>query len=728
MRKCEFCSAKLPEFASFCDFCGYASVYGHVTDQGDHFQTLTSQDADDVSNIATLTNLPTHPSIPLHSMSTVPLVTEEEEEKRHRVAVLGFSIPLLGDLGIQSQLPGSVPTIQGTPQVGDVPTISGTPSMPGTISPSFPPTPGASAPVTQPIPGTSALSYLRTPRPSIPDTSTHAEHATHTLTHHHHRYPSHPPRKSRLRRRPHMSRGGCVIRLVIVAIIVPLLVLVTLISLGLTIWAPGLVLSGSSSVALGGTLTLHGRSFLPGSSVTLTLDGGIPLYFAKHSTSPQITHSLNGSATGTQADSISFAVASSAHNVVLADRDGSFTINVAVSPIWSPGKHTIHATEALSHRSASLDFTILQNGTIPSNTPSPMPSNTPNVTATSSLTHSPTLTGTGTPISLPTKTSTPGITSLSCIKPGILNLGPVVEASTQAVSGKVTLCTTGTGIINWKVTSNPVPWLQFDHTGGQIAAPGQAQVTVSASAANLQAGNYHASLSFNGQPGNSIQVLNVSLTVSSSPPCVTATPGSLNFSGVAGASDPASTQMVTVTNCGKIASTWSATINTNSGGNWLSINPAGSLLAPGASTTITITASNLNADLGAGTYTDTILINIGTSSVSVSTTLTVQAPPLISVSPNSIFADQASQCQLSGGQWTCIVTLTNSSNTLSLPWTASSSGLNGIMITPGASGSSVPPGQTEQVQLTIPNFCESTVLFTFQGPTNSSTLSWTCAI
>ncbi len=513
--------------------------------------------------------------------------------------------------------------------------------------------------------------------------------------------------------------------MIIITITIPILIIASFITLGLTIWQPGLSLSGSSSVAPGGTLVIHGKSFMPGSSVTLTLDGGMPVYFTTRGVSHQTAHQAN--ATGTLANITAFVLASSTNNRVSAGMDGSFTVTIPVDPTWQPGIHTIHALESLSHRSASLEFSISQNGTTTSGTTTPGTTPSPQTgTSTATATPSPSKTGTATPTTspTPTRTGTQTSASLSCLNPGTLNLGPVVQASTQLVSGQVTLCTSGTGTITWSATLNAAPWLNLDRTGGQIVAPGKTQVTVSASAATLTPGTYSATITFNGQPGNSTQRLNVSFIVSPSPPCVTASPTALSFSGVAGLSDPTGPQTITVKNCGAIPGTWSASIAVGNGGNWLSINPTSSTLAAGASTSMTVTASNLNANLGAGTYSDTVTISIGVSAVSISVTLTVQAAPQISVTPTSIFADRDAQCQLAN-QWTCSVTLTNSSSTVALNWTASSSGLNGVTFTPAAS--TIPPGQTEQVQITLPNFCENTVTLTFQGPVNAATVSWTCA-
>src|SRR5260370_3403472 len=76
----------------------------------------------------------------------------------------------------------------------------------------------------------------------------------------------------------HPQPRGCSPAILIAVITTPILLILSFISLGLTVLAPGLSLSGSTYVVQGGTLSLHGHHYIPGSSVTLTLDDTIPLY------------------------------------------------------------------------------------------------------------------------------------------------------------------------------------------------------------------------------------------------------------------------------------------------------------------------------------------------------------------------------------------------------------------------------------------------------------------
>ncbi len=208
-----------------------------------------------------------------------------------------------------------------------------------------------------------------------------------------------------------------------------------------------------------------------------------------------------------------------------------------------------------------------------------------------------------------TPTATTTLPGLSCVNPSSLSLGPVSQGFNQPVSAQVTLCTTGTGAVNWTATwdQNTAPWLQLDHTSGQITAPGQTQINVSAHASNLAPGSYSVTLSFTSQPDNTTKSLPISLTVQAG--CVTGNPNKLSFNGVAKVSDPGA-QTVTITNCGSL-NTWSASTQTNTGVNWLFVSPTANTLNAGATNNVTITASNLKAQLAAGTYDGSVTFKIG---------------------------------------------------------------------------------------------------------------------
>ena len=394
-------------------------------------------------------------------------------------------------------------------------------------------------------------------------------------------------------------------------------------------------------------------------------------------------------------------------NSVFVDGDGTFAVTITANPDWPIGKHTLTATESPTHRSTSLDFTIYMAGTTPTATSTGTASPTPSINHVTITYHN----------------ATPTLPGLSCVNPSSLSLGPVIQGYNQPVSAQVTLCTSGTGTVNWTATwdQNAAPWLQLDHTSGQISAPGQAQVNVSALASNLAPGSYSVTLAFTSQPDNATKSLQISFTVQAG--CVTGNPDTLSYSGVANESDPAA-QTVAITNCGP-AGAWSAATQTNNGGNWLFANPNNGTLNAGASSNVAITATNLKAQLAAGTYTGSVTFKIGSGTFTVHVTLTVMPAPTLSATPTLIYANR--QCKLDPtGFWVCTVSLTNNSKTLSLNWSASSSVKN-IKISP--SRGTLQSGQTSSVQFSIPQSDCSTSgkgTLTFTGPGNAVTVAWNC--
>jgi hypothetical protein len=687
MHTCEFCGSELPDQASFCGQCGTAPNRAMETQI-----TASELQIPDVQDMQTATSA----SIPGNSTpygvynqqsftSDTPTASlnqeEEEKERRRRAAILGMGVPLLGDLAVEGQPnAGSVPIVQGTPQVASVPTVQGTPlPLAGSIGQGFYANPTIMAPQ---LPISMPVSPFPTTTPTL-----------------HHPHPPHPPQP------PHHKPHGCSLAFIIAAISIPVLIILSFLGLGLTVFAPSLSLSGSTNVVQGGTFTLHGNHFIPGSSVTLTLDDTIPLYFSSRSLPVQSAYTANTAMQIFRMDTQQAEQLPLSRNIVSAGGDGTFAVTITANPDWSIGKHTIKATESLTHRSANLYFTIYLAGTTP--TPTPFPTGTASPSPTTTLT--------------PTATST--LPGLSCVNPSSLSLGPVSQGYNQAVSAQVTLCATGRGKVNWTATwdQNAAHWLQLDRTSGQISAPGQTQVNVSALASNLAPGSYSVTLTFTSQPDNTTKSLPVSFMVQAG--CVTGNPNKLSDSGVANVSDPAA-QTVTITNCGP-PGTWSASTQTNDGANWLFANPTTNTLNAGATDNVTITASNLKAQLAAGTYTGSVTFKIGSGTFQVNVTLTVM--PFLTVKPTIILVNKP-QCTFhpANGLWKCSVSLTNNSNTLDLNWSATS-GIKGITFKP--SSGTLPAGHTIPVQISIPQIDCSTIgnkILTFKGPTNTVNVAWNC--
>jgi hypothetical protein len=372
-----------------------------------------------------------------------------------------------------------------------------------------------------------------------------------------------------------------------------------LISIGLTEVTPSLSLSGGTDIALGDSLHLHGSGFIPISGVVLTLDDTTPLYFTDGSSNMQAfygTHTLMG----LEMLTAHLGQISPTKNIVVVGVDGSFNVTITIDHSWQTGQHTIRASERAFPRSAAITINVLQPGQLPTVSSSP----------TDSVTDTPS----------PTIPS-----ALSCINPTSIRLGPVSEGYSQGISTQVSLCTAGSGSVNWTASwdQNQAPWLQLDHSTGNIQAPGQQQINVSALAAKLNPGNYSATVTFSSQQSSTTETLNVTFTVQAG--CIHTSQQEYSFTGVAGISDPR-TQALTVSNCGIVGS-WSTVISTYNNVNWLSVSPTIGVINGAATQSVTISASNLKTQLSAGTYGGRILFNIGSNQVNVYVTLTVEPGP-----------------------------------------------------------------------------------------------------
>jgi len=297
---------------------------------------------------------------------------------------------------------------------------------------------------------------------------------------------------------------------------------------------------------------------------------------------------------------------SPAKNIVVVGVGGSFNVTITIDQSWQTGQHTISASERAFPRSAAITISVHQPGQLPTASSSP----------TDSLSGTPSLTDTPSP-------TTPS--GLSCINPTSITLGPVSEGYSQGISTQVSLCTAGSGSVNWTASwdQNQASWLQLDHSTGDIQAPGQQQINVSALAAKLNPGNYSATVTFSSQQSSTTETLNVTFTVQAG--CIHTSQQEYSFTGVAGVSDP-QTQALTVSNCGIVGS-WSTAISTNNNVNWLSVTPTLGVINGGATQSVTISASNVKTQLPAGTYGGRILFNIGSNQVNVYVTLTVEPGP-----------------------------------------------------------------------------------------------------
>jgi hypothetical protein len=326
-------------------------------------------------------------------------------------------------------------------------------------------------------------------------------------------------------------------------------------------------------------------------------------------------------------------------------------------------------------------------------------------------------------------TPAPGQTGLIAITSGDVTFGPVPAGSSQPISTLITLSTAGSASIPWTASwdQNNAPWLQLDLTSGQIQEPNTQQIKIGAIATTLTPNTYKATVTFSSPQSTTSLTLNVSLTVQN--PCLTASPTALTFTGVANTSNPAA-QTLTLHNCG-IDSSWSGSVSTASGGNWLSINPTGNNIANNTDQPITVKAANVAYKLAPGTYQGTITFTSGPRLISVSVTLIVQAPPvpaILTVTPTSFPNTAGCSRGTTANFYTCTVSLTSNRDASSnLNWTASS---NVAGPTFSQSKGTLTPGGTTRVTIVIPfTLCNmGMVTFTFQGPDNAQQVTWNCIL
>jgi hypothetical protein len=661
MRPCKFCATELLDDTTFCWHCGRAPTSSTEALTGVSSSPAGNPPVEEIQdqNAVTTINIAENPTLP-HAQP-VPenqanaSTGTDEEEKRRRAATLGLGLPLLGKA--VTQAPGAdIAAVQGTPQFKGVPSIQGAPKIAQT--PHMPTVPKWQ------------ISRLPT-YPSIPAVH-HAAPAQPAVQHGAVSPPVQPAHPFPGPHGPGTRQSGCVAALV-VAGVTCLLIIASITGLGFTLLSPSLSLSGSTHVAWGESIHLLGSNFIPGSSVLLTLDDTTPLYFTSQNPTAQVSYRTI-TAAGMETIEGQFAHVNPAKNSVVVSGNGTFNVSMSVNPSWHAGRHFIRASDEISPRSAELTFTIQQPGI--SSTPTP-----------------PTL-------------------ELSCVKPASIAL-TASTGYTQPVSQKVTLCTTGSGTINWTASwdHNAASWLRLDHTSGKINAPGQGQVKVSTLAANLRPGKYTTAIIFSNQASSSQVSLMVSFTIQAG--CISVTPGTFKVSSVIGAIQR---QTATVINCGSAAS-WSAAASTS----WLKVIPASGTLSAGAAQRATITMSQGKV----GTYTGQITFTLGGSRFVVHVTLKVQAPAL-SVNPSSLSAYR--NCTLDGSQlfWICYVTITNDGNVhANLNWSTVSNGSSIISFSP-ASGT-LAASASVQVKIDIPyNGCPDSAALGFIGPANRVTVAWIC--
>lgn len=222
-----------------------------------------------------------------------------------------------------------------------------------------------------------------------------------------------------------------------------------LISLGLTVWAPQLSLSGGSKVIQGGSLVLHGRDFLPNGSVTLTRDNGIPFSFSQHASPTQFAQGI-GRLEASGGLVVQTQHSNGASNIVAVRGDGTFTISLPIASSLPTGTHRVSATEAPTHRSVSLSFVVIQPA--------------PTTASTAAITITPTSQNVNIPLTISGVTGTP---SSQQVQAHQLSATTQTYSQTTNATGKGTIpATSATGFLT--IYNNTYPGSPVTVSAGSV--------------------------------------------------------------------------------------------------------------------------------------------------------------------------------------------------------------------------------------------------------------------
>ncbi|HEX6482658.1 MAG TPA: hypothetical protein VF043_27765 [Ktedonobacteraceae bacterium] len=711
MQQCEFCGSELPNYAHFCGYCG------RVNDN----LTARAGNVTRASDVGILTqDAPTTP--PFFSGSSYPLYGNIQGQEDAQTTLANRwtdaqNTLIIGPVEENRRLPpflpfpgngqapgGHVPLVHGTPPAARVPSVQGTPHAPvnppagqvafqnqaasapynGAQAPSWvrndPPQPAQHVKAGQPVhhPHTSPITGHH---PHHKHVKEHDSQPLHDLSkHHHHTARTHTPRTHHGAKKLALNTPAKWVILVITAIVV-----IVSVGIGFVLATPpGLSLSGSSSVAVGSILHVHGRGFIPGGSVTFTLDKGIPVSpVVQSAATTRAAQNLPNTGMGfaEKLDNAEFAHASG--NATSIGATGTFDANIIAANNWLPGIHTIHATEQTGSRSADLKFTVL------------------------------------------------GVSAKLGVNPSSLDFG-AVEMGGRAVMA-VAVSNQGGQLLHWSADTGSTLWLKLQSSAGAIGVSGvQEFIYVGADTTHLKMGSYTAILQIHSNGGDAQVAVSMRVVAQSLKKLarLDVTPSSLNFGHLLVGQRV--TQTVAIGNLGTMGLNWQADTGTTP---WLSLNiKSGSVKAGTTPQTLQVMVDT--GSLQPASYNATLTINSNGGSTRVPIMLVVLSkqpgspaanPPVLTGGPNSFSVPGDPNCNydVTSG-WTCTAILGSYRSAQSdLRWTASGTGVNGITFNP-ANGT-LTPGQIVPVSIFIPNTaCPAAADFTFRGQANTVDIPWHC--
>jgi hypothetical protein len=330
---------------------------------------------------------------------------------------------------------------------------------------------------------------------------------------------------------------------------------------------PAISISGSSDVTAGGMLHLHGNNFVPGSSITLTLDNTIPLFATSNSAPGAASHASSSALSMSLAGQLTLA-----NSPITAGGNGTFDVTIPVSTNWSPGLHTIRAREDISSRSAVITFKI----------------------------------------------DVPAAKLLA--KPADIDFGKIEQGSKPVMS--VVVSNSGGHLLTWQANGGDATWLKLQPASGNIQPAASPEfIYVTADTSQLKVGVYAAALRITSNGGDSLVQVKLEVVPPGPKPVakLNVTPNSLDF-GTLDVGNQA-TKTVTVSNSGTLALNWKAD---SGNANWVTLDTTSQTIQPGAlPNTIKVTVDTTNLTGGPQSASVNITSNGGNAQVTINVVVNV---------------------------------------------------------------------------------------------------------
>jgi hypothetical protein len=234
--------------------------------------------------------------------------------------------------------------------------------------------------------------------------------------------------------------------------------------------------------------------------------------------------------------------------------------------------------------------------------------------------------------------NTSRLASLSVVlPPGNLGVSPTAGLASSGYSGgpfspastTYGLTNVGGSNLSWTVSAT-ANWLSVSPSTGTLAggASTNVQVSISANAIGLAAGNYTDTVGFTNLSsglGNTTRSASLSVVLPLGNLGVSPTAG-LASSGYTGGPFSPPSILYALTNAGGSNLSWTV----SAAANWLSVSPSSGTLAGGASTNVQVSISASANGLAAGNYTDTVgftNLSSGLGNTNRSASLSVVLPP-----------------------------------------------------------------------------------------------------